>query len=266
VILARTAFVAILTAVLAGCGNTVSAVVAPPTALTNPAQGRRSICVAAALGHTFHHQRVGMTVFGNAYREVAIDAWGINDAATARIASLLGTTADVHRLTITAAAVDAFEKSGTGFAGPLDERLQPIVASLAKSKKCDNYLLVTKGASNFGATNITLHGIGVVESDPPLASQITTLHAFMFLSLFDGATLQVTNMKTATMGQPTFMQMLKGPHRDLDPSWRAEPSAIAADKRYKDAVREIVEESLKQSLPLVLDVAAIRTAAAPRKP
>jgi hypothetical protein len=56
--------------------------------------------------------------------------------------------------------------------------------------------------------------------------------------------------KVASIAQPNFLVMIRGPHREVDESfWPASPDVAAQNVKLRDAVRGLVAQSLDATLP-----------------
>jgi hypothetical protein len=113
-------------------------VVFTSAALAQPAKRRSqpaapagpSVCVASAIGHTFHVQKIGFMAFGNALDVVPIDSWGIDDFVVRRIGAMVGKRATVRRIRLPPAMLAAYEKPG-GLFRDLDRELREAVQAAA---------------------------------------------------------------------------------------------------------------------------------------
>jgi hypothetical protein len=232
---------------IAGCSAPTA--FAPPVALDD-AKGRHSIGIISAVGSKFAVQKVGVTVFGNEYNVVPVATWGIDDLIASKLTLLLGGKADVKRITYAKDAFAAYEAPG-GLFRDRDAELKQILRKLTATQKCDIYLVVIASSSSVGSTNQSVGGLGIVQTGGVLVTK-AWLHAVFQVRVYDGRTLEFLGWKPATIGQNTFMAMIKGPHREVDVSWWPEKAKVEADVRLKSAMRELVEQALTTTLPEVL--------------
>src|SRR4051794_30438796 len=79
---------------------------------TPPAPGGNGRCIGvlSQLGETFAVEKIGIMVFQNAFDDVPIDTWRIDDLVAARISSFIGPRATVRRLSLPRGAIAAIEK------------------------------------------------------------------------------------------------------------------------------------------------------------
>lgn len=240
----------------AGCSGAPTAF-APPIALDSK-KGRQSIGIISAIGSKFAVQKVGTTVFSNEYNSVPVASWGIDDLVASKLAGLLGGNADVRRITYAKDAFASYEAPG-GLFRDHNAELQEILRKLTATQKSDVYLVVITSGSSFGSTNQSVGGLGIVQAGNIFATKIW-LHAVFQIRVYDGRTLEFLGWKPATIGQNTFMAMIKGPHREVDASWWPALANVEGDRRLKTAVRELVEQALTTTLPEVLTLEQSRRA------
>lgn len=233
---------------VSGCSGVPTAF-APPVAV-DTSKGRRSIGVISMLGATFSMQKVGVTVFGNEYKSAPIAGWGIDDVVTSKVASLLGGDADVKRISSPKDAFAAYEAPG-GLFRDHNAEFKEGLRKLTTGQKCDLYLAVVVGGSAFGSTNQSVRGIGIVQGSSVFVNQMW-IHALFQMRLYDGRTLELLGWKPATLGQPTFMAMIRGPNREVEASLWPQTDRVESDVRLRNAVRELIEQGISATLPEVL--------------
>jgi hypothetical protein len=232
---------------LAGCSGLPTAF-GPPVAV-DVSNGRRSIGVISTIGTKFAVKKVGITVFGNAYNDVPIGTWGIDDAVSARLESLLGADADVKRISYQKDAFAIYEAPGGLFRDHNAELLEAL-KKITANQKCDLYLVVVPSDSSFGSTNQTVNGIGIVQGSGVFTNQ--WIHALFQMRLYNGRTLELLGWKRARLGDTAFMAAIHGPHRQVDASLWPETGRLESSMRLRAAVRELVEQALTATLPEVL--------------
>lgn len=212
---------------------------------------RKSVCVISAVGDTFSLQRVGITVFGNAVDKASIDAWGVDAAVASRIKSRLGDRLDVRPITYPKGTFASLDERKSIFSSDYkDPRLaaKEIVGGLVASQKCDLVAVVMKSESPFAGTNQTAHGLGILEHGSPIVD-LTTLFALWHMTVYDGRTLTVLASKGAPRPEqqvPPFLMAppFHGPYRRVDKSWLTTPGQVAQNTRLRDAIMELLSESL----------------------
>jgi hypothetical protein len=85
--------------VISGCGPPGSVSGELLTGSLEPGAGRKSVGVISALGDRFALQKVGITVFGNDYTDIPIEAWKIDDLVAAKVGAHLSKRFEVRRIT-----------------------------------------------------------------------------------------------------------------------------------------------------------------------
>jgi len=233
---------------VSGCSGVPTAF-APPVAV-DISKGRRSIGVISMLGATFSMQKVGVTVFSNEYKSAPIASWGIDDVVNTKIANLLAGDVDVKRISYPKDAFAAYEAPGGLFrdhSAEFKDGLRKVTAG----QKCDLYLAVVAGGSAFGSSNQFVKGIGIVQGSSVFVNQMW-IHALFQMRLYDGRTLELLGWKPATLGQSTFMAVIRGPNREVEASFWPQTERVETDGRLRTAVRELVEQGVAATLPEVL--------------
>ena len=192
-----------------------------------PEPSGRSVCVASAIGHTFHVQKIGVMVFGNALDKIPIDSWGIDDAAVRKIGQMLGKEFAVRRLSVPQAALHAYENpapfSGWG-RDPLEELLR---AAAPAGGKCEFYLTVTRASTQFADKNQTLTGLGMLDHALGVFGYAYHLYAAFSVRVYDG-NFKFLKGELATTDPLLTLQSFMGPgiramYRKVDQTWWPEP-------------------------------------------
>ena len=191
-------------------------------------------------------------MFGNESHAVPVEAWGLDELITARVAVALGQRYQVKRINVPKGVFTAYETPG-GLFRDRDAELRDAVRKAAAGHPSDLYVVVTKGYSSFGTSNQGALGLGLVVAGSALVDS-SYLHALSTVRLYNGKTFEVLGWQHASMGQPTFMMTIKGPHKQVDSSWW--PSGQpASDARLKDATRKLVEQSITMTIPSLMKAA-----------
>lgn len=263
----RRAFLASLAGVpLAGCGigSELQANFAEPASLASGSVAAApTIGVISAIGDTFEFRTVGMTVFGNDLQKAPLTALNIDSFVTSTIAARLGSAASVRPIVMPPGTFDAYHNPPGMLSGAPDadksgnDRLSEILARAAIQTKAERYLVVTKGSSNFGQSNIRLNGIGLVIG-PELLMASRFLHCLLDLRLHDGRTFAPINVKFAKNEPPAFLPVIHGPHIPADPSWPSTAPELVADQRIAAAIKSLVERSITTTLPQVVSLGKVR--------
>jgi hypothetical protein len=221
----------------------------PAAAGQSPQSGRCDVGVISHLGEKFNVRQVGFTVFGNESNVVSIESWRIDDLVVAKISGALGKRATVRRVAYRKEAFASLETSK--LFRDSDAEVGEGVRTLTAGTHCARYLVVTDGTSRYGTTNQVLGGLGIVAGKKPyFTGDLYNLHTLITLRVYDGGTFAMMKRKFATTGESTFMAMIGGPHREVDQSfWPVPPDAAAQNTKLRDAVRDLIGQSLDATLP-----------------
>jgi hypothetical protein len=209
--------------------------------------GRKSVCVASAIGRTFGVQVVGVMVFGNSYDRVPIESWGMDDAAVATIRRVLGKDYNVRRLPVSQAAVSAFENSNDygGF----------LRSTAAGAGKCDVYLTLTPIGRPLGNTNQYYGGLGMLDMSRMMFERVFIFASFV-VRAYDGNNSMnlLKSVRSGRFEQQFELGGLASTYRKIDKSWWPTPASAAAQSaRLKTATRALVEEGVTQTLKEVFE-------------
>ena len=239
--------------IVSGCGPPGSVSGELLTGNLEPGAGRKSVGVISALGDKFALQKVGITVFGNDYADIPIEAWKIDDLVAAKVGAHLSKRFEVRRITYPKDTFTAYEKPGGLFRDHKAE-LRKIMQDITASQKCDLYVLVMKGGSMVGNTNQSVSGLGILQAGSGLFLPNVRIHALSTIRVFDGRTFEILAEKRGTMGQQTFMAVIQGPHREVDMAWWPASPQGAQNPKMKDAIVALLDQSLAMTLPELLPV------------
>jgi hypothetical protein len=229
--------------------QTRQAAAKPAAARQSPQSGRCDVGVISHLGEKFNVRQIGFTVFGNESNEVSIESWRIDDLVVAKIGGALGKRATVRRVAYRKEAFASLETPK--LFRDIDAEVGEGVRTLTAGTHCARYVVVTDGTSRYGTTNQILGGLGIVAGKKPyFTGDLYNLHTLITLRMYDGETFALLKRKFATTGESTFMAMIGGPHREVDQSfWPVPPDAAAQNAKLRDAVRDLIGQSLDATLP-----------------
>jgi hypothetical protein len=209
--------------------------------------GRKSVCVASALGHTFQVKAIGLTIFGNAEENVTIDSWGVDDAAVAAVRRILGKDYNVRRLDVSKAAVTAYESSGASYA----DFLRTVSAG---APRCNIYVLLNRILSNYNGTNQYLAGLGILDGSGIFD------RAWVFASFtvraYDGDNFGLLkSVKPTTNVVESLMGGIPCLYRKVEKStwWPTPAQAAVQSVKLKTATRDLVEQGVAQALKEVFE-------------
>jgi hypothetical protein len=161
----------------------------PPTAVVaTPAANGRCIRVFPLLGDRFGVKKIGITVFGNEFKEITVDNWGLDDLVVERVRAAAGPSVAVRRIAHSKGAFDGYVP-GIGMFQNVDTKAPAIVRQAAAQTQCERYVVVTRAVSQY-VGNQSIFGLGIVNSRRPILST-TRLHAVVRIHVHDGQTFAV---------------------------------------------------------------------------
>jgi hypothetical protein len=229
--------------------QTRQAVAKPATARQPLQSGRCDVGVIPHLGEKFNVRQIGYTVFGNESNKVSIESWRIDDLVVAKIGGALAKRATVRRVAYRKEAFASLETPK--LLRDIDAEVGEGVRTLAAGTHCARYVVVTDGTTRYGTSNQILGGLGIVAGKKPyFTGDLYNLHTLITLRVYDGETFALLKRKFATTGESTLMAMIGGPHREVDQSfWPVPPESAAQNAKLRDAVRDLIGQSLDATLP-----------------
>jgi hypothetical protein len=220
------------------------------------AEGRHcQFGVIPAVGSQFAVQNVGLTVFGNALTEVPIETWGLEDLIVARVRAAAGSSTSVRRVTYAKDAFEAYYHPPRQLFGNSGDSLAAIVRQVAGSSDCERYLVVTESGGQYGGTNQTMNGLGVVTNWSSGAFKKGALYTYIHITVFDGHDFTRHKDPLDTVGARLAAGFVKDDSiKTLDnfepPS---PPDAAVNDARLRDTTRTLLTERLDKILPAYLN-------------
>lgn len=214
-------------------------------------------CVASNLGQTFGVQKIGAMVFGNSLDQVAIGAWGIDDAAVRKASQILTKQFAVRRIYLSKTKQTGNETRTGSWSFFRNSSGDParVLRAAAGTGKCDVYLVLTRSSSSYGGTNQVLTGLGIV--DHSVLMERVYLFASYAIQIYDGKTFEVLKSDIPA-NEHSLVQGFTGPginamYRRVDKSWwPATPQAAAQSAQLRNATRELVEKGIAKMLPFML--------------
>ena len=130
---------------------------------SGPAEsGPCQIGVIPVVGDEFVVQRVGLTIFGNEYTEVPIDAWGLDDLVVARVRAAVGPGTGVRRIAYPKGTFAPYDHPAPALVRNAQDDLTAIVRQITANAGCERYLVVAKFTGQVDGTNQTHRGVGVL--------------------------------------------------------------------------------------------------------
>jgi len=202
------------------------------------------IGVVSAIGDKLYLRKIGLTVFENEAREMAIDSWRLDDLMTARVRAALAGRYDVRAVTYQRAPFAALGEGKEIFAR---EHRPELVRAGVSPQGLDDYLVITKARGPYGQTKQSLLGLGVVEGGTALFGTQVYAYANYRLGMVDGHSWAVSEEANAFL-PPRSLSEVGGISRKVDNAlWPASPDA-AANQRLKAALAELIDNSLPCAL------------------
>lgn len=220
----------------------------PPKAVAErPAASGPCIGVFPLLFDEFGVRKIGITVFGNDFKPIKVDNWGLDDLVVERLRAAVGPALAVRRITFDKALFAGYVP-GIGIFQNLDTKAPDIVRQAAGQNQCERYVVVTRAASQY-IGNQSVYGLGVVNSGGPLLSTVA-LHTVVRIHVHDGHTFPVLKSGNGSLSGANFLT--GPPTRKLDASQWPEPPEAANTPAMRDATRKLLGEVLDKSLPELL--------------
>jgi hypothetical protein len=222
---------------------------APPKAAagTPAASGPCSIGVFPLLFDQFGVRKIGITVFGNEFKQITVDNWGLDDLVVERVRAAVGPGMAVRRIAFAKAVFEGYVP-GIGMFQSIDTKAPAIVRQAAAQTQCERYVVVTRAASQY-VGNQSIYGLGIVNSGGPLLST-TQLHVAVRIHVHDGQSFAVLKSGNGSLSGANFLT--GPPTRKLDDSLWPEPPEAANTPAMREATRKLLGEVLDKSLPELL--------------
>jgi hypothetical protein len=199
------------------------------------------------LGDQFGVKKIGMTVFGNEFKAVKVNNWGLDDLVVERLRTAVGPGIAVRRIAYDKALFEGY-RPGVGMFQNLDSKSPAIVRQAAAGTSCERYVVVTRAAIQY-VGNQSIYGLGIVHSGSPIITTVA-LHAVVRVHVHDGQTFAVLKSGRLSLGGAGFL--MGSEIRKLDISWWPEPPEAVNTPVMRDATRKFLGEILDKSLPEIL--------------
>jgi hypothetical protein len=232
---------------------------APPKPDAAAQSGPCGIGVIPHIGESFAVQSIGLTAFGNDFKEVPIESWGLDDLIVARVRDAAGPHFAVRRMAQPANAFEPYDHPPL-FHDP-DVQIKRVVQTIAGGSGCERYVVVVESGANWGDSNQGVRGIGIVHRGGIIDRfSVTYLFAVTYLYVFDGRTFELLkkgagSLTNETLGERLLNDLVKpnplhAPNRELeDFSWPPTPDAITG---LREPTRALLAASLDKVLPGLL--------------
>jgi hypothetical protein len=205
------------------------------------------IGVIPLIGDRFAVKKIGITVFGNEYKEIPIDNWGLDDLVVERVRAAVGPGIVVRRIAHAKGTFDSYNP-GFGLFHNNDGKSAAMVQQVAGQMQCGRYVVVTRAAS-LVTGNQGINGVGVVNVGGPLLNK-SFVHALVHVNIHDGRSFAVLKREAGSIsGNDSRI----GPStRKLDDfMWPDSPEA-ANTPAMRGTTRALLAEVLDKRLPALL--------------
>jgi hypothetical protein len=224
-------------------------------AIGSSENGHCQIGVIPAVGNQFAVQNVGLTVFGNALTEVPVETWGLEDLIVARVRVAAGASNSVRRVTYVKDAFESYYHPPRQLFGRSGDSLEAVVRQIAGNGGCERYLVVTESGGQYGGTNQTMNGIGVVTNWSSGAFKKGALYTYIHVTVFEGHSFAKLKDPLDTVGARLTAGFVKDDSiktlDDFEPP--SPPSTAVNDARLRDTTRALLTERLDKILPAYLN-------------
>jgi hypothetical protein len=223
-------------------------------AATKPKETDSGPCrigVIPVVGDSFGVQKMGITVFGNEYTEVPIDAWRLDDLVVARVRAAAGS--GVKRIAYATGVFEPYEHPPFKLFRDRNEELANVVREITSHANCEHYVVVTKLKVSIGESNQTVTGMGIIEFGS-LLSKGAHLFADINVTFFDGPDYTIRKNANAMSLQASLartfsMKPAIGPSHEVDRAlFPAVPAEAAASSALRDGTRALLTETLDEQL------------------
>ena len=238
--------------VLAGCaGNFDGGPGGAAGARDQQAAWPRGSCIGvlSTIGHSFTVKTIGLMVFGNEEKQVAIDSWGIDNLVVNRIRAHIGSQVTTERIAYPKEALNSQGRRGlfAEYEGPLKTHLQ----ALAPSERCARYVVVARRDTDYTGTNQTIGGLGIVRHTSFITHATFPLYSIFTLTVFDGTNwTRLRSLPAVAADQGPYMGVVRGPHVGIETAGWPDPAESAArSARLRQATSELVSQTLDRTLP-----------------
>jgi hypothetical protein len=207
--------------------------------------------VIPAVGDTFVVQKIGLTVFGNEYAEIATN-WGLDDLVFARVRSAAGPTLPVRRISYPPGAFEHYYHPASRLLPDPREGLSAIVSGIAANAGCERYLVITRFSGQLPGTNQRLDGVGAFNQGLGSVLRHSHLFANIALTSLDGQTFATQPHNGADIAarfqEP--LRLTEDPLKKLDNEYFPDPpSTAAASAVLRDKTRALVSATVDRLLP-----------------
>lgn len=245
-----------LAIVLSACGS-VSSTLGPigsDVRQTSLSQGgRRSVCVASAVGTTFSVVSLGFTALTTEQADVPVDSWQTDEHIRRRIHELISASFDVRHLEAQAKTFLPLEQTGALFRNIGSERVE-LVRKIVYGERCDYILVILRGQTSYGSSGQSLRGMGIVRSGDGLVIDDVYLYALGTAYFYENHSFKLLAERKLTAEKAGLFTSIGGPHRKVAAASWPVPSNAADTPQMKTAVHSLFDAALAEVIPDVVRV------------
>jgi hypothetical protein len=221
---------------------------ASPVSQPAPGSGAPCIGVIPIIGDRFSVQNIGLTVFGNEYKEIKVDNWGLDELVVERVGVAAGPRLAARGILHAKPDFVALEPGLIRLSSQDDGKLADALRQVVGPVRCQRYVVVFRSSHQW-VGNQSVYGIGVVNHGRPIADN-TTLHVVLRIFVHDGQSFAVLKSAEGTTGGKI---LLSGPPQNrLGAAMWPETPEAANNPAMRKAARELLAEVLDKTLPGLL--------------
>jgi hypothetical protein len=205
--------------------------------------------VISAIGDLFSVHKFGITIFETEDDEVAVDGWGLDDLAVARVRAATGNDPSVRRISYPKGTFDLFYRPKSLFLREPNEDLQQIVRSITSNANCERYMVIIKFKGTVSGTKMEINGVGVYSQGIGSLARHSHLFANVAVVMLNGASYERINSSPnmAAIGESLARAFVlqEDPLTKLDHSLFPDPPQSAATSVVlKERTRALVSAHL----------------------
>lgn len=212
--------------------------------------GRRSVCVASALGGTFSVVSMGFTALTTEQADVPIDAWQTDEHVRKRIHELISAGFDVRHVQAPPKPFLSLEQSGALFRNLASERVE-LVRKIVQGERCDYVLVVLRGQTGYGGSGQSLRGLGIVRSGDGIVIDDVYLYALGVVYWYENHSFKLLAERKLTAEKAGLFTSIGGPHRKVPANSWPVPASAADSPQMKTAVHSLLDAALAEVIPEV---------------
>ena len=217
---------------------------------SQPAPGNGGPCIGVIplVGDRFSVQDIGLTVFGNEYKEIKVDNWGLDELVVERVRAAAGPRLAARAILHANPEFVALEPGLLRLSSQTDEKLAEALRQVAGPVRCPRYVVVFRSSHQW-VGNQSVYGIGVVNHGRAIVDN-TTLHVLVRIFVHDGQSFAILKSAEGTTGGNILVS--GPPQKRLGAAMWPETPEAANNPAMRKAARELLTEVLDKTLPGLL--------------